>query len=100
MAAMNSMSKGLSTQLAPRGIRVNAVAPGPVWTPLQPAGGQPTEGVMEFDSKSFLGRAGQPVEMAGAQPCRGLSCVPVGRGRGGVRRNPRWSSRERPRRRR
>ncbi|WP_347305402.1 SDR family oxidoreductase [Corynebacterium sp. SA-MJD20WY100] len=65
-AAMNSMSKGLSTQLAPRGIRVNAVAPGPVWTPLQPAGGQTTEGVMEFDTKFFLGRAGQPVEMAGA----------------------------------
>jgi len=42
-AAILNFSKGLATQLAPRGIRVNAVAPGPFWTPLQPSQGQPPE---------------------------------------------------------
>src|SRR5699024_9560775 len=42
-AAINNFSKGLAEELAPRGIRVNAVAPGPIWTVLQPSGGQPPE---------------------------------------------------------
>ncbi|WP_072313669.1 SDR family oxidoreductase [Agrococcus sp. Marseille-P2731] len=65
-AAMNTMSKALSQQLAPRGIRVNVVAPGPVWTPLQTAGGQPTEALPEFGEQTPLGRAGQPAELAPA----------------------------------
>lgn len=65
-AAMNNLSKGLAEQLAPEGIRVNAVAPGPVWTPLQPSHGQPPEKIEEFGQHSPLGRAGQPAELAGA----------------------------------
>lgn len=65
-AAMNTMSKALSQQLAPRGIRVNVVAPGPVWTPLQTAGGQPTDALPEFGEQTPLGRAGQPAELAPA----------------------------------
>lgn len=65
-AAMNNLSKGLAEQLAPEGIRVNAVAPGPVWTPLQPSHGQPPEKLEEFGQHSPLGRAGQPAELAGA----------------------------------
>ena len=65
-AAMNTMSKALSQQLAPRGIRVNVVAPGPVWTPLQTAGGQPTEALPEFGEQTPIGRAGQPAELAPA----------------------------------
>jgi len=56
--------KGLAKQLASRGIRVNAVAPGPIWTPLQVTGGQPTEKLPEFGAKTPLGRAGQPAELA------------------------------------
>ncbi|GIG30033.1 SDR family oxidoreductase [Cellulomonas marina] len=65
-AAINTMSKALAQQLAPKGIRVNVVAPGPVWTPLQTAGGQPQEALPEFGSQTPLARAGQPVEMAPA----------------------------------
>ncbi|HHU66911.1 SDR family oxidoreductase [Corynebacterium sp.] len=65
-AAMNNLSKGLAEQLAPEGIRVNAVAPGPVWTPLQPSHGQPPEKIGEFGQHTPLGRAGQPAELAGA----------------------------------
>ena len=65
-AAMNNMAKGLSMELLEKGIRVNAVAPGPVWTPLQPSYGQPMEKLTEFGQESGLGRAGQPVECAGA----------------------------------
>lgn len=61
-----NFSKGLSQQLAPKGIRVNAVAPGPIWTPLQPSYGQPQEKLVEFDEIAPLGRAGQPAELAGA----------------------------------
>ena len=65
-AAINTMSKSLAQQLAPRGIRVNAVAPGPFWTALQASGGQPPENLPTFGHKNPLGRPGQPAEMAGA----------------------------------
>ena len=65
-AAMNNLSKGLAQQLAPEGIRVNAVAPGPVWTPLQPSHGQPQDKIEGFGQHAPLGRAGQPAELAGA----------------------------------
>lgn len=65
-AAINTFSKGLAQQLAPRGIRVNVVAPGPIWTPLQTAGGQPTEELPEFGESTPLGRPGQPAELAPA----------------------------------
>ncbi|BAH16797.1 SDR family oxidoreductase [Macrococcoides caseolyticum] len=59
-----SMTKSLAAQLGPKGIRVNSVAPGPVWTPLQISGGQPQDNIPEFGKKEPLGRAGQPVELA------------------------------------
>lgn len=62
--AITSFSKGLSAQLAPKGIRVNAVAPGPIWTALQICGGQPEEAIPEFGQKELLQRAGQPAELA------------------------------------
>lgn len=65
-AAMNNLSKGLASALTPEGIRVNTVAPGPFWTPLQPSHGQPQEKVEGFGQQSPLGRAGHPVECAGA----------------------------------
>jgi NAD(P)-dependent dehydrogenase (short-subunit alcohol dehydrogenase family) len=65
-AAINNFSKGLAQQLAPKGIRVNVVAPGPIWTPLQSAGGQPTEDLPEFGQSTPLGRPGQPAELAPA----------------------------------
>lgn len=65
-AAINNFTKGLSQQLAPKGIRVNAVAPGPIWTPLQPSHGQPMEKLTSFGQSTPLGRAGQPAELAPA----------------------------------
>jgi NAD(P)-dependent dehydrogenase (short-subunit alcohol dehydrogenase family) len=56
-------TKGLAKQLAKRCIRVNAVAPGPVWTPLQVAGGQLPGKLGEFGQDTPLGRAGQPAEL-------------------------------------
>jgi NAD(P)-dependent dehydrogenase (short-subunit alcohol dehydrogenase family) len=63
-AAINTFSKALAQQLAPKGIRVNVVAPGPVWTPLQTAGGQPPDKLPEFGENTPLGRPAQPAEMA------------------------------------
>lgn len=65
-SAINTFSKALAQQVASKGIRVNVVAPGPVWTPLQVVGGQPTEKLAQFGSNTPLGRAGQPAEMAPA----------------------------------
>lgn len=65
-AAINAATKALAMQLAPRGIRVNAVAPGPIWTPLQVTEGQPPEKLDGFGEDTALGRMGQPVECAPA----------------------------------
>lgn len=64
-AAIENFTKGLAKQVASNGIRVNGVAPGPFWTPLQPSGGQPTDALVEFGSDTPLGRPGQPAELAG-----------------------------------
>lgn len=64
--AMNTFGKGLAKQLAPKGIRVNLVAPGPIWTPLQVVEGQPKENLPKFGVGQPIGRAGQPVELAPA----------------------------------
>lgn len=63
-AAIANFSRGLAKQLASKGIRVNAVAPGPFWTPLQVSGGQSEENLRTFGEKSPMGRPGQPVELA------------------------------------
>ena len=65
-SAIINFTKGLGQQLAPKGIRVNAVAPGPIWTPLQVSDGQPKEALPEFGQSTPLGRAGQPTELAPA----------------------------------
>ncbi|SDW02617.1 hypothetical protein SAMN04487912_101173 [Arthrobacter sp. cf158] len=62
-AAINSMTFSLAESLGPQGIRVNAVAPGPVWTPLQPPT-QPAEEIRTYGQDTPLGRAGQPAELA------------------------------------
>ena len=64
-AAINNLTVNLAAELGPRGIRVNAVAPGPIWTPLQPAT-QPPEKIEQFGQDTPLGRAGQPAEVAPA----------------------------------
>jgi NAD(P)-dependent dehydrogenase (short-subunit alcohol dehydrogenase family) len=62
--AITTFTKALAKQVADKGIRVNAVAPGPIWTPLQPSHGQPAEKIPEFGSQSVFGRPGQPAELA------------------------------------
>lgn len=64
--AITNFTRGLAQQLTPKGIRVNAVAPGPIWTPLQPSYGQPLEKLTKFGDDTPLGRPGQPAELAGA----------------------------------
>lgn len=64
--AVNIFSKALAQQLAPRGIRVNSVAPGPTWTALQVTQGFPPEQLPEYGKDAPLGRAGQPAELAPA----------------------------------
>ena len=63
-AAIVAFTKALAKQVASKGIRVNAVAPGPVWTPLQPSGGQPQDKIPSLGSQTPLGRPGQPAELA------------------------------------
>ena len=65
-ATINAFTKALAQQLAPKGIRVNAVAPGPIWTPLQVTDGQPPEKLEQFGEDTPLGRMGQPAELAPA----------------------------------
>lgn len=62
--AITAFTKGLAKQVAKKGIRVNAVAPGPIWTPLQPSHGQPQEKLVKFGQDVPLGRPGQPAELA------------------------------------
>lgn len=64
--AITAFTKSLAKQLAGKGIRVNAVAPGPIWTPLQPSHGQPPEKLEKFGENTPVGRAGQPAEVAPA----------------------------------
>jgi NAD(P)-dependent dehydrogenase (short-subunit alcohol dehydrogenase family) len=63
-AAVLNFTKGLAKQVAERGIRVNAVAPGPFWTPLQVSGGATPEKQQSFGETSPMGRPGQPAEIA------------------------------------
>ncbi len=63
-AAIAIFTKGLAKQLADRGILVNAVAPGPIWTPLQVTGGQPSDRIPVFGQETPMGRPGQPAELA------------------------------------
>ncbi|HEX3881050.1 MAG TPA: SDR family oxidoreductase [Stellaceae bacterium] len=63
-AATMNYVKSLAKQLGPKGIRVNGVAPGPIWTPLQISGGAPEGKYEKFGNQTALGRPGQPVELA------------------------------------
>lgn len=63
-AAILSITRSLAKQLGEQGIRVNAVAPGPYWTPLQPSGGQTMDKLVKFGQDAPLGRPGQPAEIA------------------------------------
>ena len=63
-AATMNFVKSLAKQLGPKGIRVNGVAPGPIWTPLQVSGGASQEKLETFGSITPLGRPGQPAELA------------------------------------
>src|SRR6185369_14244876 len=63
-AGIVAFTKALAKQLIEKGVRVNAVAPGPFWTVLQPSGGQTQEKVQHFGEHSAFGRPGQPVEIA------------------------------------
>ncbi|WP_430367325.1 SDR family oxidoreductase [Trinickia sp. NRRL B-1857] len=64
LAAIANFTKCLATQLIERGIRVNGVAPGPFWTPLQVTGSQTTENVQKFGEQVPMKRPGQPAELA------------------------------------
>ncbi len=62
--AITAFTRSLSQQLVGDGIRVNGVAPGPIWTPLNPMGGQPPEDMKDFGKNTPMGRPGQPNEVA------------------------------------
>ena len=64
--AITAFTRSLAKNLVEKGIRVNAVAPGPIWTPLNPFGGQPPEDVKDFGKDTPMGRPGQPNEVAPA----------------------------------
>ena len=62
--AITAFTRSLSENLVEKGIRVNAVAPGPIWTPLNPSGGSPPEKIAHFGEDTPMGRPGQPNEVA------------------------------------
>src|SRR4051812_34369705 len=62
--AIVGFTRSLAKNLVKNGIRVNGVAPGPIWTPLNPSGGQPPEKVPDFGKDTPMGRPGQPNEVA------------------------------------
>src|SRR6476659_4475379 len=62
--AILGFTRSLALNLVEKGIRVNGVAPGPIWTPLNPSGGQPPEKMPEFGKSTPMGRPGQPNEVA------------------------------------
>ena len=64
--AITAFTRSLSGNLVKKGIRVNGVAPGPIWTPFNPSGGQPPEDIPQFGKDTPMGRPGQPNEVA---PC-------------------------------
>ena len=64
--AITAFTRSLSANLVKDGIRVNAVAPGPIWTPLNPFGGKPPEEIPDFGKDTPMGRPGQPNEVAPA----------------------------------
>ena len=62
--AITAFTRSLALNLVEKGIRVNGVAPGPIWTPLNPSGGQPPDKIPEFGKHTPMGRPGQPNEVA------------------------------------
>src|SRR5438477_670381 len=62
--AITAFTRSLAKNLVKKGIRVNGVAPGPIWTPLNPSGGQPPEKIPEFGKDTPMDRPGQPTEVA------------------------------------
>ncbi len=62
--AITAFTRSLAKNLVEKGIRVNAVAPGPIWTPLNPSGGQPPEKIPQFGKSTPMKRPGQPNEVA------------------------------------
>jgi NAD(P)-dependent dehydrogenase (short-subunit alcohol dehydrogenase family) len=64
--AITAFTRSLALNLVKQGIRVNGVAPGPIWTPLNPSGGTPADKIPEFGKDTPMGRPGQPNEVA---PC-------------------------------
>ncbi len=62
--AITAFTRSLAVNLVDAGIRVNAVAPGPIWTPLNPFGGKPKDEISDFGKDTPMGRPGQPNEVA------------------------------------